>query len=344
MALPQSTLSRICRSVADFVSQGLQANANSIRVLIGTPADAAPGPSVNHHRLNLFFYHIEPAGFFADVAPDEIWRIRLQCLVTPFARKEGPISAGENDLRLLGEVVRLFHENPLLNELTLGTEHVRLEVLFRPLPLDAINHLWGTQGDVAYRTSVAYELSLVPVIPTQRSAGSPLVASTGAQVYGRMDARQSPFTEEGNIWEAEVRRQLVSGQLVDWVPAICLVRQGRCATSVALALGSAELAAFTPQVWVAGPSGSPVTLIWEVWDSALGWRSAGPGIDTTASGEDLNPEQAASASTVSSPLPFTNHSGQAVLYAERSYVRPSDGASLTVRSNPVLVNLYQAGP
>ncbi|MBA3014606.1 MAG: DUF4255 domain-containing protein [Proteobacteria bacterium] len=344
MALPQSSLSRICRSVADFVSQGIQANANSIRVLIGTPADAVPSSSGNHHRLNLFFYHIEPAGFFADVAPDEIWRIRLQCLVTPFARKEGQISAGENDLRLLGEVVRLFHENPLLNELTLGTEHVRLEVLFRPMALDEINHIWGTQGEVAYRTSVAYEVSLVPVIPLQRSAGSPLVATTGAQVYGDMAARQSPFTEEGATWESEVRRQLVSGLLVDWTPAICLVCQGRCVASLAFALGSAELTAFTPQVWVAGPSGSDLTLSWEVWDSALGWRSAGPGVNVIASGEDLNPEQAASATTVSVPLPFKNHSGQAVLYAERSYVRPSDGVSLTVRSNPVLINLYQVGP
>jgi hypothetical protein len=38
------------------------------------------------------------------------------------------------------------------------------------------------------------------------------------------------------------------------------------------------------------------------------------------------------------------HAGQAVLYAERNYVRGNDGASLTVRSNPVLINLYQAGP
>lgn len=344
MALPQSTLSRICRSLADFISQGLQANVNSIRVLIGTPAAAAPAPSVNEHRLNLFFYHIEPSGFFADVAPDEIWRIRLHCLVTPFARTEGQVSAGENDLRLLGEVVRLFHETPIMTELNISGEHVRVEALFHALNMDEINHLWGTQGDVAYRPSVAYEFSLVPVIPSRRSAGSPLVGSAGAQVYGRMDARHEPFTADGQTWLPEVRAQRVSGELEDWAPVICIVSQGACVESISFAVGSASLTAFTPQVWVAGPAGSAVTLVWEIWDSTLGWRSAGAGKNTSASGEAMDPAQAASATTVSFALPFKNHPGQAVMYAERSYIRPSDGSALKVRSNPVLVNLYQAGP
>jgi hypothetical protein len=41
MALPLSSLSRICRSIADFVGAELEANSNSIRVLLGNPADAA---------------------------------------------------------------------------------------------------------------------------------------------------------------------------------------------------------------------------------------------------------------------------------------------------------------
>ena len=112
--------------------------------------------------------------------------------------------------------------------------------------------------------------------------------------------------------------------------------------SLGFALGSAALTAFTPQVWVAGPSGAAVTLVWEIWDSTQGWRTAGTTKSTTASGEELDPANAAGATTVNFALPFTNHTGQAVLYAERSYTRASDGAALKVRSNPVLVNLYQA--
>jgi len=342
MALPQSTLSRVCRSIADFLALRLNANANSIRVLIGTPASAAPSASVNEHRVNLFFYRIEPSGFFPDVAPDEIWRVRLQCLVTPFGRTEGQIGAGENDLRLLGEIVRVFHETPILPEMNVGGQLVRMEALFHPITLDEINHLWGTQGDVAYRPSVAYELTLLPVIPSRLSTGSPLVGVTGAQVHGRMDARHAPFTADGATWLPEVRARRVTGELEDWAPAICLVHEGVCVESLGFALGSAALAAFTPQVWVAGPVGAAATLVWEIWDRTLGWRTAGTNLSITASGEERDPANGAGATTVNFALPFTDHTGQAVLYAERSYTRASDGAALKVRSNPVLVNLYQA--
>lgn len=340
MALPQSTLARVCRSIADFLGTAMNANANNIRVLLGNPATAATA-SPNEHKLNLFFYRIEPAGMFNVAAPDEIWRVRMHCLVTAFGRAENQISAGENDMRLIGEVVRIFHEQPLMGVLNLEGEQVRIEAVFNPIGLDDLNHLWGTQGDVALRPSVAYELSLAPIIPRERDLGSPLVGRTGAQVYGTMEARYAPFTADGQVWEPEVVTRRVKGELEDWAPAICLVYQNQCVESLGFALGSTALASFTPRVWIAGPDGSAVTLRWETWDSTNGWAASGAGVNATASGEVLDPAQAATATTQAITLPFTNHSGQAVLYAERSYVRGSDGANLKVRSNPVLVNLYQ---
>lgn len=344
MALPQSTLSRICRSIADFLGQGLDANANAIRVLMGPPAEASPGASATEHRVNLFFYRIEPPGFFPDVAPDEIWRIRLHCLITAFGMTEGQVSAGENDLRLLGEIVRLFHETPIMGPVGLNGEQVRMEAVFRPLEIEELNHLWATQGDVAYRPSVAYELSLVPIIPSQRDLGSPLVGRTASQVYGDMEARHAPFTSEGQAWEPEVAVRRVAGELEDWAPAICLVYKGRCTESLSFRVGSPALTAFNPRVWVAGPEHAPVTLRWEIWDHTQGWRTAAGSLNTVARGELLDPGQAAGAVTVGFALPFKDHPGQAVLYAERGFVRGSDGANLTVRSNPVLINLYLAGP
>jgi hypothetical protein len=341
MALPQSTLSLVCRSIADFLVQGLDANANAIRVMMGAPAEAAPGASPTEHRVNLFFYRIEPSGFFPDLAPDEIWRIRLHCLITAFGMAEGQISAGENDLRLLGEIVRLFHETPIMNVLNLNGTQVRMDAVFHPLEIEDINHLWATQGDVAFRPSAAYELSLVPIIPKERDLGSPLVARTAAQVYGTMDARHAQFTADGQVWEPDVAVRRVSGELDDWAPAICLVYKGRCTESLRFAVGSVALTTFNPRVWVAGPQNAPVTLRWEIWDRTQGWRTAAGSRNTVARGEVLDPDQAASAVTVGFALPFKDHPGQAVLYAERSYVRGSDGASLTVRSNPVLINLYQ---
>ncbi|MCK4622938.1 MAG: DUF4255 domain-containing protein [Desulfuromonadales bacterium] len=342
MALPQSTISRACRSITDFVGLGLDASTNSIRMMMGLPGDAAPGQSDNDHRVNLFFYRIEPSGFFGDIRSDEIWRLRLHCLITTFGVAEDSVSAGENDLRLLGEVVRLFHEQPVLDPLDLDGEQVRMQVVFNTLGLEEINNLWSTQGDVTYRPSVAYEFSLVPVIPREPYRGSPMVAMTGTEARGRMDARHAAFT--GTAQPPEVLARTVDTAWEDWAPAICLVHNSQCAQSLSFALGSTELAAFSPEVWIAGEAGSAVTLLWEVWDSSLGWRREGATLATTADSPVLDPEQVSAATTVSIAMPFTDHSGQAVLYAQRSYTRGSDGATLTVRSNPLLINLYQVTP
>ena len=42
-------------------------------------------------------------------------------------------------------------------------------------------------------------------------------------------------------------------------------------------------------------------------------------------------------------LPSTTTAGQAVLYAARAVTR-SDGAPITVRSNPLLVTLFEGAP
>ena len=139
MPLPPSSLSRVCRSVADFLSAEIDAIQNSIRVMIGNPADASKD-ATTEHRVNLFFYLMEPTGFGPDAAPDEVWHLRLHCLVTAFGVDELPVSAGENDLRLLGEVLRAFHETPILGPLDLDGDTVRLHVVFSPLTLDQIKH------------------------------------------------------------------------------------------------------------------------------------------------------------------------------------------------------------
>jgi len=344
MSLPPSTLSTICRSIADFVGLGLNASGNSILVQIGTPAVAAAAVNGNNHRLNLFFFRVEPSGFFPETAPDDIWRTRIFCLVTPFAIAEDQVGPGENDLRLIGEVFRLFHETPILPELVLDSRQVRLEALYHPLSLDEMNHLWGTQGDVPYRLSAVYELSLVPVIPSRTGVGAPLVGAIGTEVYGRIEARHAPFTANGVVRQPEVVARRVDAALEDWAPVICLVYGGECVTSLSFSLASAALAAFTPQVWIAGGDDAAVTLLWESWDSSEGWRSAGSAQGAAASGEMLDPARASDATTVGCPMPFKDKAGQCVLYAQRSYLRGSDGSVLTVRSNPVLVNLYGGGP
>lgn len=335
MALPLSSLSRLCRSIADFLGAELEANSNSIRVLLGSPADAAKEFDTDH-RVNLFFYLVEPSGF-GSFDPDETWLVRLHCLVTAFGIAENQVSSGENDLRLLGAVLRVFHENPVLPAYDLDGNAVRAQVVFNPLTLDQINHIWSTQGDVAYRPSAAYEMALAPIPPSEPRLGGPLVGSIGVEVFH--DLGLHPFG--GTVLAPVVTARAVETARPDWTPRLCLVSGGACAESLSFEVGSPELAAFTPQAWIAGLPGSPVTLRWESWEADKGWTSLSDHVDAQATSISLDPSAAGSATTVPAPMPFKDKPGQLVLYAVRNATRFPDGLAIQVRSNPVLINLYE---
>lgn len=338
MALPASSLSQICRSVADFVSNRLEAAQRNIQVRIGSPASAAPAQGDTEHRVNLFFYRVEPNGFGPSAAPDETWLLRLSCLVTVFGVDEDQVSAGENDLRLLGGVLSAFHERPILDPVAVNGITVRAQMVFQPLGVEDLNHIWATQGDVAYRPSAAYEMALVPILPRTPRIGGPLVGALGVETRASMDRRHDPFA--GAAAPPPVAAREVNLRLEGWAPRLCFVAGGACVESVSFAVGSPELAAFDPRVWVAGEDGAAVRLRWEIWDAQDGWRPGGADVDTTATGPRLDPDEAAAATTVAVVLPFDDHAGQAVLYGERTFNRAADGVQVTVRSNPLLVNLF----
>jgi hypothetical protein len=337
MALIASSLSQVCKSISNFVSTGLNEGDVTVRVTLGNPGEAPA--ETDHHRLNLFFFRFEPFQFDADMLPGENWHLRMHCLATPFALLEDSTSAGENDLRLVGEVLRLFHEQPVFN-LTVEDQQFHVQVIPQNLGLDQINQLWSTQGDVTYRPSLLYEVSLAPVIPREKSKGAPLTGSLALETRADMTAVTATATARA----PRVAARSVNTSKEDWAPAIVFVVDGECVQSLSLAVGSPELAAFTPQVWIAGVPGQAVQLRWEIWDSASGWQTDSGSPIAVVSSAFIDPEQAASATTAAAGLPFTDHAGQAVLYAVRTYPRAVDGVSVTVRSNPLLVNLYEATP
>jgi hypothetical protein len=338
MALPASSLSQVCRSIADFVSSRLEAAQNNVQVRIGSPASAASVQGDNEHRVNLFFYRVEPNGFGPAAAPDETWLLRACCLVTSFGVDEDQVSAGENDLRLLGGVLSAFHEKPILDPVAIDGTTVRVQVVFQPLGTEDINHLWATQGDVPYRPSVAYEMALIPVPPRRPRLGGPLVGAIGLEVRSDMAGRHDPPGTRAPPPQVVARE--VDTHPEGWAPSVCFVTGGACVESVSLALGSAALAGFDPRVWVAGLSGAAVRLRWEVWDGQAGWRPGGATVDAAATGPRLDPDRVAGVPTTAVALPFDDRAGQAVLYAERTYERAADGARVTVRRNPLLVSLF----
>ncbi len=337
MALALSPLSQVCKGIRAYLDGEINAPTRSkVTVVLATPAEtASAGAGDSEHRLNLFFYRFEPPGLFPDILPGETGWLRTFCLITPFAVDEEPVGAGENDLRLLGEVIRIFHERPV-HLLTVDGEEYHLQVIFQPLGLDQLNQLWSTQGDTIYRPSALFEISLTPVVPATKAVSAPLTGGFGLGMQATMERREASAI--GTRPEVPVMNPDTAQEA--WAPAIAFVHQGACALSLGFAVGSAELAAFVPRVWIAGKVGASVTLRWETWAAAAGWQTVDPAVAGVVASAGIDPNEAAGAVTQALTLPFADHAGQLMLYAERSYTRASDGVVLTVRSNPLLINLY----
>ena len=96
----------------------LFAEVDNFDVTIDTPAAAVKNKqeSQGTSLLNLFFYRIEPAAPPSDAGAGNRWYVRVLCIITAFSTADptAHISDGEVDLRILGEVLRYFHEHPVL--------------------------------------------------------------------------------------------------------------------------------------------------------------------------------------------------------------------------------------
>lgn len=336
MPLEPSPLSQVCKGIRAYLDGEINGpDRDKVNVILGTPAEtASDAAGENAHRLNLFFYRFEPAGLFPDTLPGQTGWLRAFCLVTPIGIAEDSIAAGENDLRLIGEVVRIFQEKPVFRLTLDGTEY-HLQVIFQSFGLDQLNQLWSTQGDTTYRPSVMYEVSLAPVVPVEPAIPAPLAGGFGLRIH----ANPEPVSEDISPRPTEVPTLVPDTRRLDWTPAVAWVTGGSCAFSLSLAVGSAGLLAFVPRVWLAGKVGETVRLRWQTWDATQGWQ-AGAVVNAVVPSPSIVPEAVAGAPVVDLVLPFSNRVGQMLLHAERDYARPADGVIVTVQSNPLLISLY----
>jgi hypothetical protein len=344
MALPESSLSIICASIAQFVRNGVNAAANNISVSIGAPGEIPEGDE--QHKLNLFFYRFEPGGFDSDVHPNDPWRIRLFCMISAFGVDDDGVPAGENDLRILGEVLRIFRETPVLGTVGVNGEQVRLQVVFSPATDEQINQIWSTQGDTTYRPSVIYEMALAPVMPSQLRVEPPLVGAFGHQAREFSAGRFATFS--GVIRPPKVPSSIVDIENPQWAPALCWVHQEECAHTLSFDVDSPGFAGFTPSVWLAGDPSAEVELVWEIWDRD-GWRQAGAPVAATPFGTGIDPEHIPAGEAgvfpleVDSPvsIPAGGNAAQGLLYARRTVTTVPGGPSVIVRSNPLLLSFYR---
>ena len=345
MPPPSSSLSIVCDHIRDFIRTGIDGITNSIEVSIGSPAGVT---SEDSHLLNLFFYRFEPSGFEAGAQPDHAWRLRMFCMITPFAVDEpdggSTISAGENDMRILGEVIRVLHETPVLPAVEADGVAVRTRAVFMSTSDEQINQIWSTQGDTHYRPSAVYEMSLTPIVPNELAAPHRLVGAVGAQARSGAD-RHTAFS--GVASGPPVHAQSVDIGDRAWTPATALIHDDALHRSLALDVDSAEFAAFTPQVWLAGDPAETVQLVWEAWRPA-GWQASGAPQPAQPFGISIDPDAIPTAPLfpIDAPLPETldpaDQSLQLLLFAERSFSRFDGGPTETARSAPLLITLYRS--
>jgi hypothetical protein len=344
--LPVSSLSLMANGLRELLEELIEELSS---VSVGNPRLAAEQAQGGKQVLNLFFYLVEYGGYPPDGSPMDPFYVRVNCLVTAMCSKEtdpdnGTVSEGENELRLLGQAMRILHENPVL---LVGNESttVQLQMVLLPLTLDDMHRLWATLGDVPYRLSAAYQLSLLPVPLQEAGRRSPLVAGYGLKVRGSME--REPLPEEGfsvPVPAPGFKRISVDTSRPGWSPQLAFLGpRGELRTTLTF---QAERLPVSVRVLAAGDPGSEITLFWDRWDpEAEGpWRSVGAGLPIILRTDTLDPalepsELAALSEEIEIPL---SGPGQALLSARRDFVR-LDGARSVARSNPLLLVVYGGG-
>ncbi len=291
--LPASSLSSAAHGLRNLFLDNIADISALDNIRIGHPADNVKElVDLDDHCLNLFFYDVAYDGYPADGSSDNPFFVRLHCLITavsfqttepesPGSSSERDVSKGENELRLIGEVMRILHQQPLLSiSDPAGQPVAMLQVVPNALNLDNLNHIWSTQNDISYRLSVAYEMALAPVPYSLAVDPVPLVGDSRMVVWGAMS--RAPGSErEGEIsLKPQVEYLQVDTSVDSWIPHICAVQtlpdSSKQLHYVFRLEGDLNAAV---DILIAGKSGGTVKLLWNVWlkktdNSIVAWKEA----------------------------------------------------------------------
>jgi len=227
-----------------------------------------------------------------------------------------------------------------------GGEMAHLQVVMYPLSLDDINHLWSNQGEVAYRLSAAYQLSLLPIPLGVAKERSPLTGSIGIDAGGTMTV--APLPSEGFDLETavpQITSMSVNTSRPDWAPQLVFLdANGRLQSVLSFSLVTLPVSL---NVIILGQAGETVTLGWQEWNAGenpVPWRDVGIQQDLPTAADSVDQEQTEpSLASLATPIsPKIEVAGQAVLSAERTWARP-DGSQVVLRSNPLLLIVYEEG-
>lgn len=206
-------------SVTEFLRKLLEWQfKESHDTLTPTVTTLPPGKELaDKTGANLYLYRVQESPF----TKNQSWRgdrvtppsprpalgLQLFYMVTPLA-PDDEVRGAVSHL-LLGDVMRVLYENPVLNDVHLpdldadkllaasirnSFEAVKVSLL--PASVDEVSKIWATMNE-PYRLSVAYEVSLVELTPSvPRPPGGGIVLSTGVYVETRDPPRPTGLEPE----------------------------------------------------------------------------------------------------------------------------------------------------
>jgi len=163
-----------------------------LAVEIAHPAQYGGQVIEGTHLVTLFVYRIEPDHRAMVSTPGQGLAVRLNTLVTVYGGEKTDIdeSIGSLELRILSHIIRLFLEEPKIGPIRLRetlpsgpmtgfvVDGVTVEAQLLSLEMEEINHIWTTQGETPYRTSLVYSFNFALVTPLTPGSDGPPVLST----------------------------------------------------------------------------------------------------------------------------------------------------------------------
>lgn len=173
--------------------------------------------------ISLFLYRTEHSGYPADATCADQVFLRTYVLITAFCSYELAVS-GMNELEVMGSIIETLNKTPILKiEGEDKNTIAKLQIVPCNLSLDDMNHLWTTQGNVPYRLSVAYELSLLPIPIMPQEKLGPHVGEVVVRIGAQLESDHP--TQEGigrNLKDVPNRIHIDTNNKY-WTPHICLV-------------------------------------------------------------------------------------------------------------------------
>ncbi|AML51927.1 Pvc16 family protein [Falsihalocynthiibacter arcticus] len=179
----------------------------TLAVEIANPAQKHPrAADADAHLVTLFLYRIEPDHTAFLASPKNGMAVRLKVMITAYGgQMDGVLeSIGTLEMRILSHIMRLFIEAPDIGPirvpetLPIGpmagfvTNGVAVQAQQLSLDMEEVNHIWTTQGDTPFRTSLVYSFNYALVTPLTPSDEGPPVLMTNSSATPDYDPNPAP--------------------------------------------------------------------------------------------------------------------------------------------------------